>query len=193
MVSSISTLNNVASENLITIKAQVVNIAATKVVNMQYQRTLKKQEVLITDPTSSIKVILWESYVDTLTLNSTYIFRNLKVKLSKNKNERHLNTAKDVSFYTKKTAPFTQPLIDVNRELASMVTSTINGKIIGFLEINTGVCRGLYQYVHIPPCSPRWNDLSGLQSSHCPRSLLYLFGTTFSLHDMQPIQSNSAD
>ena len=75
MVSSISTLNNVASGNLITIKAQVVNIAATKVVNMQYQRTLKKQEVLIRDPTSSIKVILWESYVNTFTLNSTYIFR----------------------------------------------------------------------------------------------------------------------
>ena len=127
---------------------------------MQYQRTLKKQEGLIRDPKSSIKVILWESYVDTLTLNSTYIFTNLKMKLSKNKNERHLNTAKDVSFYAKKTAPFTQPLIDVNRELASMVTSTINGKIIGFLEINTGVCRGLYQYVHIPLCSPRWNDLS---------------------------------
>ena len=80
----------------------MVNIAATKVVNMQYQRTLKKQEGLIRDPTSSIKVILWESYVDTLTLNSTYIFINLKVKLSKNKNERHLNTAKDVSFYAKK-------------------------------------------------------------------------------------------
>ena len=76
----------------------MVNIAATKVVNMQYQRTLKKQEVLIRDPTSSIKVILWESYVNTLTLNSTYIFRNLKVKLSKDKNEGHLNTAKDVSF-----------------------------------------------------------------------------------------------
>ena len=95
-------MNTVASGNLISIKAQVVNIAATKVVNMQYQRTLKKQEVLIRDPTSSIKVILWESYVDTLTLNSTYIFINLKVKLSKNKNERHLNTAKDVSFYAKK-------------------------------------------------------------------------------------------
>ena len=172
MVSSISTLNNVASENLITIKVQVVNIAATKVVNMQYQRTLKKQEVLIRDPTSSIKVILWESYVNTLNLNSTYIFRNLKVKLSKDKNERHLNTAKDVSFKAKKTAPFTQPLIDVNRELVSMVTSTTNGKIIGFLQINTWVCGGLYQYVHIPLCSTT---------------------TTFSLHDMQPIELNSAD
>lgn len=139
MVSSISALNNVASEQLISTKAQVVNIAATKVVNTQYQGTLKKQEVLIRDPTSSIRVILWESYGDTLTLNSTYIFKNFKVKLCKNTKERYLNTAKDVLFQANETSPFTQPLIDVNAELVSMIASTINGKIIGFLPINNSI------------------------------------------------------
>lgn len=139
MVSSISALNNVASEQLISTKAQVVNIAATKVVNTQYQGTLKKQEVLIRDPTSSIRVILWESYGDTLTLNSTYIFKNFKVKLYKNTKERYLNTAKDVLFQANETSPFTQPLIDVNAELVSMIASTINGKIIGFLPINNSI------------------------------------------------------
>lgn len=139
MVSSISALNNVASEQLISTKAQVVNIAATKVVNTQYQGTLKKQEVLIRDPTSSIRVILWESYGDTLTLNSTYIFKNFKVKLYKNTKERYLNTAKDVLFQANETSSFTQPLIDVNAELVSMIASTINGKIIGFLPINNSI------------------------------------------------------
>lgn len=139
MVSSFSALNNVASEQLISTKAQVVNIAATKVVNTQYQGTLKKQEVLIRDPTSSIRVILWESYGDTLTLNSTYIFKNFKVKLYKNTKERYLNTTKDVSFQANETSPFTQPLKDVNAELVSMVASTINGKIIGFLPINNSI------------------------------------------------------
>lgn len=139
MVSSISALNNVASEQLISTKAQVVNIAATKVVNTQYQGTLKKQEVLIRDPTSSIRVILWESYGNTLTLNSTYIFKNFKVKLYKNTKERYLNTAKDVLFQANETSPFTQPLIDVNAELVSMIASTINGKIIGFLPINNSI------------------------------------------------------
>lgn len=139
MVSSISALNNVASEQLISTKAQLVNIAATKVVNTQYQGTLKKQEVLIRDPTSSIRVILWESYGDTLTLNSTYIFKNFKVKLYKNTKERYLNTAKDVLFQANETSPFTQPLIDVNAELVSMIASTINGKIIGFLPINNSI------------------------------------------------------
>ena len=119
MITSISALNNVASEQLISIKAQVVNISAVKVVKTQFQGTLKKQEVLIRDTTGSIKVILWESYTETLTLDSTYLFKNLKVKISKN--ERYLNTAKDVPFQFTETSPFTQPLVDVNAELASTV------------------------------------------------------------------------
>ena len=47
-----------------------------------------------------------------------------------------MNTAKDVSFQANEISPFTQPLIDVNAELVSVVTSTINGKMIGFLLIN---------------------------------------------------------
>ena len=64
LVTSISALNNAASEELISIKAQVVNISAVKIVKTQYQGTLKKQDVLIGDTTSSIKMILWESYAE---------------------------------------------------------------------------------------------------------------------------------
>ena len=38
-------------------------------------------------------------------LNSTYVFKNLKVKVSRN--ERYLNTAKDVPFQFTETLPFT--------------------------------------------------------------------------------------
>ena len=64
LVTSISALNNAASEQLISIKAQVVNFSAVKIVKTQYQGTLKKQDVLIGDTTSSIKMILWESYAE---------------------------------------------------------------------------------------------------------------------------------
>ena len=137
VVDNISALNNVASEQLISVKAQVVNISAAKVVTTEQQGTLKKQEVLISDTTSSIKVILWESYIDTLTINSTYLFKNLKVKISRN--ERYLNTSKDVPFQFNETSLFNHPLKDVNAELASMVASTINGKIIGFLQLNNSI------------------------------------------------------
>ena len=55
VITSISALKNVASEQLISVKAQVVNISAVKVVKTQYQGTLKKQEVLIRD------IIIWQS------------------------------------------------------------------------------------------------------------------------------------
>ena len=44
-----------------------------------------------------------------------------------------------MSFQDNETSLFTQPLIDVNAELVSMVASTINGKIIGFLPINNSI------------------------------------------------------
>ena len=44
-----------------------------------------------------------------------------------------------MSFQDNETSLFTQPLIDVNAELVSMVASTINGKIIGFLQINNSI------------------------------------------------------
>lgn len=87
LVTSIFALNNAASEQLISIKAQVVNISAVKIVKTQYQGTLKKQDVLIGDTTSSIKMILltpdsWLGILRwTLMLNSTYLFKNLKVKI----------------------------------------------------------------------------------------------------------------
>ena len=44
-----------------------------------------------------------------------------------------------MSFQANETSLFTQPLIDVSAELVSMVASTINGKIIGFLQINNSI------------------------------------------------------
>ena len=45
----------------------------------------------------------------------------------------------DVPFQFTETSPFAQPLVDVNAEWASLVASTINGKIIGFLQINNSI------------------------------------------------------
>ena len=45
VVHNISALNNVSSEQLISVKAKVVNTSAAKVVTTEHQGTLKKQEV----------------------------------------------------------------------------------------------------------------------------------------------------
>ena len=80
MAISISSLNDLAGEQLVTLKAQVAQISGVKRIETQHQGRLNKQEVILRDVTGSIKAILWQSRVDTLKENTTYILKNLKNK-----------------------------------------------------------------------------------------------------------------
>ena len=92
---------------------------------------LSKQEVTTRrDPTSSVKVILWESWVNSLKSNKTYLLQNLKVKT--NKNERYLNTAKDEKFLFQEIEPFQVPLADVD---PTNETASITGKIVAVQQV----------------------------------------------------------
>ena len=80
MAISISSLNDLAGEQLVTIKAEVAQISGVKRIETQDQGRLNRQEVILRDVTGSIKAILWESSVDTLKENTTYTLKNLKNK-----------------------------------------------------------------------------------------------------------------
>ena len=80
MAISISSLNDLAGEQLVTIKAEVAQISGVKRIETQDQGRLNRQEVILRDVTGSIKAILWQSRVDTLKENTTYILKNLKNK-----------------------------------------------------------------------------------------------------------------
>lgn len=100
------------------------------------QGVLSKQEVTIRDPTSSIKVILWESWVNSLQSNTTYLLQNLKVKT--NKHERYLNTAKDEKCLFQEAEPFQVPLAEVD---PTTETASITGKIVAVQQAtNTIAC-----------------------------------------------------
>ena len=73
----LSVLEKLAAEQLVTIKAEVAKISAVKTLHTQYQGVLKKQEVIIRDPTTSVKLLLWENNVEMLELNKTYIIQTL--------------------------------------------------------------------------------------------------------------------
>ena len=88
---------------LVTVKAEVMHVCGVKKTPTLCQRVLSKQEVTIPDPTSSVKVILWGSWVNSLQSNKTYLLQNLRVKT--NKNERYLNTAKDEKFLFQEVEP----------------------------------------------------------------------------------------
>ena len=90
---------------------------------------LRKQELVIRDGKSSIQLVLWDSYVDSLEINKTYLFNNLRLKESKF--GRYLNTAKSEKVTFEETTPFTQPLVDIEEDVQQMTTSTVFAKIIG--------------------------------------------------------------
>ena len=49
---------------LVSLKAQVVKVSNVKQVPIKNQGTLKKQEVIFRDTTSSIKLILWKDNIE---------------------------------------------------------------------------------------------------------------------------------
>ena len=59
MAISISSLNDLAGEQLVTIKAEVAQISGVKRIETQDQGRLNRQEVILRDVTVSIKAILW--------------------------------------------------------------------------------------------------------------------------------------
>ena len=137
MAISISSLNDLAGEQLVTLKAQVAQISGVKRIETQHQGRLNKQEVILRDVTGSIKAILWQSRVDTLKENTTYILKNLKIKTSRG--EKYLNTPKDEEFQATETTPFNQPLVQVDGLQFELASSTISAKVIGVHQVTNTI------------------------------------------------------
>ena len=103
-VVTIANLANVATEQIVMIKAEVASVSGIKTIQTQHQGTLRKQDVTLRDPTSSIKLVLWGDHVDSLEANKTYLLENLKLK--SNRYGHYLNTPKDVQFQYHIIEPF---------------------------------------------------------------------------------------
>lgn len=126
---NIANLSNIAPEQLVCLKANVAEISSVKSITTQYGKTLRKQEVFLTDPMGSIKLILWENHVNTLESNKTYKLQNLRLKYSKG--ERYLNTAKSEEFHYEQTPMFEGKLAVVDHGIGDLSASKICGEIIG--------------------------------------------------------------
>lgn len=129
-VTSISALINVMPEQIITLKAQVTHVSPVKVMITQNHGPLRKQEVLLRDPSGTIKLVLWEQYVDLLVPSQTYNLENLKVKVYND--QRYLNTPRDEEFQCNETDPFEQPLPEPQQVID---TPSITGTVVGVKDI----------------------------------------------------------
>ena len=82
------------------VKAKVSSITGVKTINSRYDHPLKKQEVLLVDHTTSIKLVLWQEHCDKREDQKTYNLQNLRLK--ETDGIRYLNTPKSEQFlYTK--------------------------------------------------------------------------------------------
>lgn len=109
---SISSLNSVNIEQLVTVKGKVVDSTGIKVITTNRGVKLKKQEITLVDPTGNIKVLLWQNDVETLTVGNTYELANIRLK--QNRGERYLNPPKGGECKMKEIPPFEEPLPDVS-------------------------------------------------------------------------------
>lgn len=122
----ILSIPKLAAEQLIVVKGKVVKVSGVKMLSTRYGK-LKKQDVVIADPTAHVKVVLWGDHVNALQLDQTYTLNNVRVKSTKF--EHYLNTPRNEDFTAIDAAPFTTPVIEYEDDVDT--TSTVNGTILG--------------------------------------------------------------
>lgn len=72
----ISKLKSLTIGQLVNVKGKVVNVKAVK----EVKPNLKMMEVNIVDTTETIKLVLWQNFIDQVEVNKTYVFENVRLK-----------------------------------------------------------------------------------------------------------------
>ena len=122
----ISSISNLVSEQLITIKAKVLKVSGEKIQATRFGR-LRKQDVIVADPTGYIKLVLWGDFVNTLDVDHTYVLKNVRIKCTKFEN--YLNTPKNEDFVAVDSTAFDVPVAEYEHEIDT--TKEVMAKILG--------------------------------------------------------------
>jgi uncharacterized CHY-type Zn-finger protein len=150
-IMSISSVSKLAKEQLVSIKAEVVQVSSVKKISTSFKGELRKQDVIVRDSTSSIKIVMWEDNVDCVEVEKTYEFTNLRVKGSEY--DRYLNTPQNERFSAKLCTAIEQELVAVDSYLLESGKSvTVTGKIVAFKEaMKMHTCIVCHKMVTIKP------------------------------------------
>lgn len=133
----LSTVKSILFGQLINVKATVRQLSGSKIISTSAGARLKKQEAVLVDPFGSIKIILWEDFVDTIETGNTYLFKNIRLKKDNYNNIIYVNTAMTGTQINEATA-FDQPLAEESddAQLTILSTTEITARIIGVATIN---------------------------------------------------------
>lgn len=78
---------------LTSVTAKVASIEPTKTINKNGEE-LVLQEVMLVDPSGTMKLVLWQEFVELLVAGQTYSFQDVRVKQNKFTKEIFINTSK---------------------------------------------------------------------------------------------------
>ena len=130
-INPISSQGCTRSEQLVNIKDYLAYVGGTKKILIKGTK-LKKQEGYITDPSRTIKIVLWGNYADHLMQGCTYFFNKLTVQ--GNADQKYLNTPKQQTECTiEEVEPFKTPLPKLDKISTS---KEITARILGISSIN---------------------------------------------------------
>ena len=132
-LSNLASLQDVSLEQLVEVQAKLIHLGAVKKQNTRYGQSLLKQEVILVDHTTSIKLVLWQDHCEKLSDGKTYHLKNLRLK--KTSGTRYLNTPKSEQFVFVEIPQFTQTLATVSTDIESMSQTNISARIVG---VHTG-------------------------------------------------------
>eukprot|EP00794_Sanderia_malayensis_P008351 gene8351-9253_t len=136
----ISGLTTIMPEQLVNLKAKVINLQKPSSVNINTDNPLQKQEGLIIDQTGSIKIVFWESDAGVVREGKTYVFKNLRLKKNKHSGESYVNPAKDnskISLTDDFPSDSLKPPQSVPLEL---VISKVTGEVGGVIKASLNFC-----------------------------------------------------
>ena len=100
---NLSTLHMVSHQQLVSVKAKVINIQPESIVKIGY-RDVNKADALLIDPHGLFKIVFWGDDIEKVTDGGTYQFKNLRLRHSKNDNSFYVNPAKTDSDITESEA-----------------------------------------------------------------------------------------
>lgn len=77
---TIGSLKDLQPGQLLTVSAMASNLTDSKIVKTKASRHISARECQLTDPTSSVKLVMWDSFVDKIQEGKTYVFNNVRLK-----------------------------------------------------------------------------------------------------------------
>eukprot|EP00794_Sanderia_malayensis_P001490 gene1490-1649_t len=124
-------LSNILPEQLVTLKAKVINLQKQEEINTNTGAVLTKREALLLDPSGTIKIVLWEHDVTAISEGKTYQFKNLRLKKNKVTNETYVNPAKGISVISE-TEGFPVDALNPPQQIPDeLIRASFTGEIAG--------------------------------------------------------------